>query len=288
MPTLTWIRAVQDDEQSEGVVGDRTETLVYKVLFAEQSATSLDARKAVQDSVGKPGALVVLSDGSVGQIKRVNVRRDQDHPSLFLALVDCGKPDDPNPGERWDCTFSSTGVPVTETVYEDDNPGDPDAYVSSSHEPFDPAREKTYFHEQITIAFKTKTPPTAIDGCRGKYNDAAFSITIAGLTKSYPQYTLLLRTADYSHSDQDGTTVWSISLSLEYKAAGWRSVRILDAGFDELIDGVRRPILDPVSSMPINTPHFLNGAGRKSDTPVFKTFVNGEATSFTALMAGLH
>jgi len=69
-----------------------------------------------------------------------------------------------------------------------------------------------------------------------------------------------VRMAGWNAEYDQKNNVWSVSVEFLYNPGGWQ-IKYFDAGFNEIVDGKRRAILDQAGN-PVSKPVPLNGAGQ--------------------------
>jgi len=234
----------------------------------------------------------MLDSASAGNVYRVQV----DYSTRPAATAN---------GSKWDISIAIDGAPVTETLYHD---GAGTAIANSAGQSFQQQPSKTYFDAIYRIGFKSQILDVAsIDALQGCLNSAAFTLSIPSLNFSKlfeAQSTELTRcpTSTVLTGDPSAPQFWQAEYELYYRkpitsprdqstVSGW-TIFLLDQGYCELVSGKLQPITNPAfpapGGLPLNSPSYLNGAGRVATTPTWLQFAPSQPTGdFTPLFAGI-
>ena len=169
---------------------------------------------------------------------------------------------------RWNIKLAISGSEFTQTTYKGTDPdtGDDVDVVNSAGQAFDPSVDKSWYDEQITVSYKTLSPPD-FSTLRGCTNSDSVNFTIGGVSRSYDVNQLLLKEANMSTTLTlgDGTTpVWDVSCTLLGRKDTFTR-HILDQGYCELVDGKLRQIFDKYTQ-PLSAPVKLDGHGNQLGT----------------------
>jgi hypothetical protein len=208
----------------------------------------------------------------------VEPSRSEDGPTVFNVTVTYTTIK-PGENDKWDIQLDVTGCERTEDMHDGyrvtSGTGDYSKRVpvaNSANDPFDPTEKRTYYDEQISVQYKTRS----IDGdliasLRGKVSKDSITLTVYGQTRSFASGNIKLAKADYSTTVGNGIQFWQVSLMLHYRSTGWTH-KIVDRGFyfldTEEDDGHRehKPILDAKKD-PVTGPRLLDGSGNVLDMP---------------------
>jgi hypothetical protein len=227
---------------------------------------------------------------------------DSSDPHIWDVTVEysysASDPPTPENPTIWDVDVSIETQEVTENIYHD---AAGEALVNSAGQPFEEGVAQSFYDEKVTVGFNAtsaslNTRIAALRAARGKINDSATTITVAGVAVSYAAYTLKLIDVKCNPVYGD-ITYWRVELIFSYRAAvdeegnaiGWKR-NILDQGKYELDgDGELVPILD-ANNEPITEPVYLDGEGHAvaaGGDPVFIAKTLETATSFATVLSGL-
>ena len=92
---------------------------------------------------------------------------------------------------------------------------------------------KTRFDERVTVSYTTDSlDADSLAGARGKINTNEVTMTVKGISRTFPEKSLKLINAPWktSYSASDGSyTAYSVSIEMVYRADTWVT-KIIDAG----------------------------------------------------------
>jgi hypothetical protein len=166
----------------------------------------------------------------------------------------------------------------TQRAVEKDNNNDP--IDNSAGDPFLNPIIVDDSHLEVTITRnESKFLPDRALSFIGSVNDAA--VTIAGKISAARQAKLVQYTG--SKQTENDVDFWKVTYRIRFKSATWDK-EILDQGFNQLVGGVKKKILDD-AQQPITDPVKLDGLGAKAGAGVvnYETFQVLPETDFQLL-----
>ncbi len=204
---------------------------------------------------------------------------------------------------KWDTTISFDGVPITETIFFDN---DNDPIVNSAGQNFSQQPSKTNYDGSIKVSFKSKTfDEITCEGLRGNINSQPITLAIGalGYTRTFPAETLRLQNFSASPVVQIGPTGrnlshWQVSLDLLYRElivspitgsmVSAFNLYVVDQGYAELVGGVLTTIYSADGATPLNSPQYLDGgSGAKSATAHYRFFRVATADDLSPIFSGI-
>lgn len=171
---------------------------------------------------------------------------------------------DPNPLNRVE--ISGEGIEFDEEAFEDYS-DPPLKFQNSATDMYNPRPRRVVAGGGVTITInQTANPLNTAFAYSNTTNVATWHGVAIGKAK-FGIITFQLM------SDPVYGDYWRVSFPILFNKKGWR-YKILDQGFNELIEGIKTRIMDDgldengeVRKVPRNIPAFLNGSGIKTDTP---------------------
>lgn len=285
----------------ESLKADATEVAgprAYRVKYTlPTDATCADVLTASAGGTSIPRVNQV--DGSL-KCKTVTVERDEDNPNFFDVDTDWSTKGDTESAStdgnapKWNLDIEIGSLPVTEprskgTRIEGGTRTPNVPVCNSAGQPYDPAREDTYYDEEIRITFDTAfVDQRNIELCRKNYNKAAVTCSIKGYRRTFAAGTLkLIGTTLATSVGTDASPYWRLGYVFHWRKDG-HTMKILDQGTEQLVGGVLVPII--VGQRETAKEHYLDGSGGVlplGGTHVFREYDFSEPVSFAGLFAGL-
>lgn len=170
--------------------------------------------------------------------------------------------------------FAYDFMEFQEVMSED---ADGTAVLNSAGVPFDPPVMQDKAHLVVRVSRNEATYNVAL---KTLYSFAVNDDTFWGV----PANTLLCRPIRATWQREQGYSYWAVNYEIVYNPDTW-SVRLLDAGWQELDDGALKTMIDADGNA-YNTAQLLDGSGGKLEvggTPVYKTFKRGVERDFALL-----
>lgn len=188
-------------------------------------------------------------------------------------------PEQANDAGNWGIDFSVATVPVVIDVGRD---RDGEILTDTAGQPLQ--LKRTLYDEEITVTWKTLTPPaSAITDCKGRINAAACSFTINGVTRNFATQTLKMTDGGYHTTTENGSKIWNVSLKFVEHTDTWAmEVPMVD----------RPHYLDDDGNLSAydGTLYTLDEDGKQVTDPAnafIKTFWLDDEVDFAPLFAGL-
>jgi hypothetical protein len=290
------ITRAYDQEKADETLGEghnaqcqSGDVWTYEVLSDSMADTCYEAMYAflgTEESIPETGD---PHPSGYLRVKSKSAVRTKESPFCFLVTVNWGSTSE-SPvqfptGAKWNVEISVDGVEYSQPAYKDVNGA---ALVNSAGDPFDPPLEQTYYDEEITVSFNTRTvDASAIESARGKTNSASFSFTVAGLSRTFATKTLKLVKASYSTVYENNDSYWKVSYVFRHRVDTWTRT-VLDQGYNAW-DSVasKLVIIKDKNGDPVNTPAMLDSDGAVTDTAHFLDFQMEGTASFSTLFTGL-
>ncbi len=232
--------------------------------------------------------------------------RLRENPFQFEITVEYTRKITIATGDAWAAKVSFAGSKYTQDAYLDKDAG---PITNSAGQSFNPTLKADYFDEQITVSFKTTTPPD-LSTYRGKVNSDSVSFTIGGISRSYTarQLKCLDGTMSTEVTLGDGTTggaaatpVYDVTIQFLARSDTFID-KVLDEGLMQLdaSGAVSGASPDCSAANLINckdkfgndtsTPVRLDGSGQQlapCGTPVFLSFKIEKEHTLAELFTGL-
>lgn len=312
MPTPIRVRRLVDQETRKFTPGSKVETWYYMVEYAAADTMTASLAEA---QVADDGTTAVVAYGTQHAVDAqlyatdFDTRRDGENPNLFYVTVTWRVPTTEVIVRTgiWNVEVELGDADVTEPIFQDLQ-GLP--IVSTAGEPYNPALEKTYSDDVLTITFSTDLPDTDTwKERKGKVNDDTVTLTYHGVEFSYTRRQLkLVGNAAKPVTTESGWTYFNCTLKL---AARFGAPTVNGPGGEPIpITGYSRAILDQGSYWfdPTETDEkkkkkqfkdkygetldsgLLDGNGLplfEGDAPVFNVFEVEEEADFSALFTGM-
>lgn len=161
------------------------------------------------------------------------------------------QPEDGNPQtwKRISISSSQITVPANESREEEGIP--PKPITNSAGDPVDGLEEET------AIAVMKYTNTFAVDPNLPKFYEYMNTVNQSQFLGAAQR---TLRVTGFSADFDDATQVWQVSLELTYNPKQWR-IPYYDAGYNEIVGGERRAILDQRGN-PVSQPVPLDNTGQ--------------------------
>lgn len=157
--------------------------------------------------------------------------------------------DNPQTWKRISISSSQVTIPASASEVVDGQPFKP--IMNSAGDPVDGLEEET------AIAVMKYTNSFAVNPNLPKFYEYLNTINQSKFLGAEPR---TLRVTGFSADFDDATQVWQCSLELTYNPRQWR-IPYYDAGFNELVGGKRRAILDERGN-PVSQPVALDNTGQ--------------------------
>ncbi len=217
----------------------------------------------------------VLYDANLYPVTR-EAKRDTEDERIWIVKIGFVNPkpndkkDQPDGATKYNVQISGSSVPYEEETHVDKNGN---IITNTNGEPFNPPLTKVRYDLQVNCSYFVLAPDWAtIDGCVGKSNSAAVTLTINGSTRSFATNTLKLDSYTWSADvDSKQTKVVQIQLVLLYRVDTWQ-YKVPNKSFYKKVSGELKPILyddlgttltdgNPLKGQPIAEPAYLSSAG---------------------------
>jgi hypothetical protein len=260
--TVTHYREIIDNRGGSQRFGENVKCKRSFMVTVDDPTTS------VHDISVAPGIGWLEQHPEFPAIYVTDIEAVNDGDPLHYKVVftyDLIKPEDrqPMPWEREPkFTFSGSVTTAPAIVHYNDGFSTPKFILNSAGDPLEGA-EKEHAEWRIQIALNEQT----FNYSRAmNYTNSVNSDTWSGAAAGTCKIQSINGTKEVEQVNNEEVNYWSITIDIAYRAEGWK-LKLWDVGFNEIVGGQRRKILDQLKE-PVSEPVALqNGAAKTPGQP---------------------
>jgi len=260
----------------------------YTRIFTVKMDLPALSGNEVLETVGLPQELypyLTNTTNDLGSLVRSRIPTQMDQAGVFWKVVvnyssegprlDRQEPDPRLRPPQIEWTFEKYKAPLDSWLYHDGSNWVETKVVNSAGDPFDPPFER----ERLRLVLDYRRIVSVHD------KEKQFAIVSKPLNKTawygFQPRKAKVEDLRYSEYEENGTLYWRENWLIKMDEQGW-DISALDAGYYEVVGGVRRLITDEYGR-PFQNPSLLNGSGAKlavGAPPVFLSRRYLEETEF--------
>ena len=188
------------------------------------------------------------------------------------------------PWEReWKFSYDSATTTAPALVHYNDGNNSPKLIVNSAGDPLE-GLEREQSEWVIAISGNLQTFDKSLAKA---YHNAVNSDEFSGCPPGTVKCQKIAGSTEVEQVDDEEVFYWAVSTTLSYREEGW-ATRVWDVGFNQIVNGKRKKIVDATGE-PVSAPvALLNGVARNpGEPPNMLTFKTYKSLPFTGYFPGL-